>query len=246
METEREKQLTKEISLLREILAQKEHEMEQIKVRNLFLETLFNGINEEIMVVNSNFIIQNVNKAFLEHYGLKKEDVLGKKCHRVTYGSDSPCSFGNQVCPLEEARKTGERVEIAHNQKREGDDVRELIRIMYPLATSGYTPDIFVEISRDLTEQQNLVRKLKASQKKFRAILDTATDAILSIDEEHKIRLFNNAAQRIFGYSRTEVLGKDLSILIPLQYGDHHRYVKRFMETRTSKIMGETLSLTAL
>jgi two-component system sensor kinase FixL len=246
METEREKQLTKEISLLREILAQKEHEMEQIKVRNLFLETLFNGINEEIMVVNSNFIIQNVNKAFLEHYGLKKEDVLGKKCHRVTYGSDSPCSFGNQVCPLEEARKTGERVEIAHNQKREGDDVRELIRIMYPLATSGYTPDIFVEISRDLTEQQNLVRKLKASQKKFRAILDTATDAILSIDEEHKIILFNNAAQRIFGYSRTEVLGKDLSILIPLQYGDHHRYVKRFMETRTSKIMGETLSLTAL
>jgi two-component system sensor kinase FixL len=246
METEREKQLNKEIDLLREILVQKEHEIKQIKVRNLFLETLFEGINEEIMVVNSNYIIQNVNKVFLKNYGLKREDVLGEKCHRVTYGSDSPCSFGNQVCPLEEARKTGERVEIAHSHKKEGDGVRELIRIMYPVATGGSTPDIFVEISRDLTEQQNLVRKLKASQKKFRAILDTATDAILSIDEEHKIILFNNAAQRIFGYSRSEVLGKDLSILIPLQYGDHRRYVQRFMETRTSKIMGETLSLTAL
>jgi len=246
METEREKQLTKEIKFLKEILAQKEHEMEQIKVRNLFLETLFDGINEEIMVVNSDFVIQNVNKVFLKHYGLKREDVLGEKCHRVTYGSDSPCSFGNQVCPLEKARKTGERVEVSHHQKREDDDVRELIRIMYPVAIGGATPDIFVEISRDLTEQQNLVRKLKASQKKFRAILDTATDAILSIDEEHKIILFNNAAQRIFGYSRSEVLGKDLSILIPLQYGDHNRYVKRFMETRASKIMGETLSLTAM
>jgi PAS domain S-box-containing protein len=162
METEREKQLTKEINLLREILTQKEHEMEQIKVRNLFLETLFDGINEEIMVVNSNFIIQNVNKIFLKHYGLKREDVLGEKCHRITYGSDSPCSFGNQVCPLEEARKTGERVEVSHYQKQEGDDFRELIRIMYPVTTGGSTPDIFVEISRDLTEQQNLVRKLSS------------------------------------------------------------------------------------
>ena len=246
MEIEREKELAKEINLLREILVQKEHEIEQIKIRNLFLETLFDGINEEIMVVNSNFVIQNVNRVFLKNYGLIKEDVLGKKCHRVTYGSDSPCSFGDQVCPLEKAKISRERVEVSHHQKLGGGKVRELIRIMYPVVIGGSTPDIFVEVSRDLTEQQNLVRKLKASQKKFRAILDTATDAILSIDEEHKIILFNNAAQRIFGYSRSEVLGKDLSILIPLQYGDHNRYVKRFMETRTSKIMGETLSLSAL
>ena len=246
METEREKQLTKEINRLRESLAQKEHEMEHMKVRNLFLETLFDGINEEIMVVDSNFIIQNVNKVFLDHYGLNREDVLGEKCHRITYGSDSPCGFGKQVCPLEKARKTGERVEVAHYDKQKGDEIRELIRIMYPVATGGAKPELFVEISWDLTEHQNLIRKLKASQKKFRAILDTATDAILSIDEEHKIILFNNAAQRIFGYSRSEVLGKNLNILIPLQYGDHNRYVKRFMETRTSKIMGGTLSLTAL
>lgn len=246
MEKEREEQLAEEINLLKEILAHKEREIEQFKVRNLFLETLFDGINEEIMVVNSNYVIQNVNKVFLKHYGLKREDALGEKCHRVTYGSDSPCSFGDQVCPLEKAKKTGERVEVSHRLERDGVDVRELIRIMYPIAISGSTPDIFVEISRDLTEQQNLVGKLKASQKKFRAILDTATDAILSIDEEHRIILFNNAAQRIFGYSRSEVLGKDLGILIPLQYGDHHGYVKRFMETKTSKIMGETLSLTAM
>ena len=246
METEREKQLTEEINRLRESLVQKEHEMERMKARNLFLETLFDGINEEIMVVDSNFIIKNVNKVFLDHYGLNREDVLGEKCHRITYGSDSPCGFGKQVCPLEKARKTGKRVEVAHYDKLKGDKIRELIRIMYPVATGGAKPELFVEISWDLTEHQNLIRKLKASQKKFRAILDTATDAILSIDEEHKIILFNNAAQRIFGYSRSEVLGKNLNILIPLQYGDHNRYVKRFMETRTSKIMGGTLSLTAL
>jgi len=103
-----------------------------------------------------------------------------------------------------------------------------------------------MEITWDVTEYQNLIRKLKASEKKFRAILDTATDAILSIDEAQKIVLFNDAAQKIFGYTRREVLGKDLNMLIPPQYGDHHRFVKNFLDSKEPKAVGKTLSLTAL
>ncbi len=98
----------------------------------------------------------------------------------------------------------------------------------------------------DVTDYRVLLKKFRASEKRLRAILDTATDAVLSIDENNNILLFNNAAQKIFGYSREEVLGKGLDILIPPQYGDHARFVKRFLKERTSDIIGKTTSLTAL
>jgi len=246
MEMQTQEQLTAEINRLEDSLARKDREIEKMKGNSFFLETLFDGIGEEIMVVDSNFVIQDVNRVFLDQYGLKKEDVLGKKCHEITYQSDTPCVFGRQLCPLEKAKETGQRVEITHQYKPEGGELKELVRIMYPLAARGKMPKYFVEISRDVTEYRNLILKLKASEKKFRTILDTATDAILSLNMNHKIVLFNNAAQQIFGYSRSEVLGKNLNMLVPPQYGDHSRFVKRFLDEKTPKVMGKTLPLTAL
>lgn len=246
MQTADVKLLIKEITELKDLLNQKSKEIENLEHSNSFLQKLFNEIHEEIIVIGPDFVIHDVNKFFLDHYGLKKEDVLGKKCYEITSRLDGPCQFGNEPCQLEKARKTGKRVEVTHYHEAENGGFKEVLRIIYPLAVSRKGPEYFVEISRDVTEQRDLIRKIKASEKKFRTILDTATDAILSIDEEHRIVLFNNAAQRIFGYSRSEVLGKDLNMLIPSKYGDHYRLVKRFLETRKPKVMGDVLSLTAL
>jgi two-component system sensor kinase FixL len=246
MEPGRVKQLEGEISRLKKSLSKKTKEIEKMKVSCIFLETLFDGIHEEIMVVDENYLIQDVNKVFLEHYGLTKEDALKKKCHEIRYQQDNPCGTGKQSCPLEKASKTGRRVEVTHYHELQGGGFRELNRIIYPVVTQGERPKNFVEISRDVTEYRNLIRGLKASEKKFKTILDTATDAILSIDENQKIVLFNNAAQRIFGYSRAEVLGEDLGILIPPQYDDHYRFVRRFLETKEHVVMGKMLSLSAV
>lgn len=223
---------------------QDNHQIRDIKTLNLLLDALFDGISEEIMVVDENGIIQDVNRVFLDECGMRKEDVLGKTCSNIKILSGSRCDLASQDCPLELAKKTGQRVEITHRHDPKGIEFGEFRRIVYPVTTEG-TSRLFVEISRDVTEYRNLIRKLKSSEEKFRTILDTATDAIISINSEHKIVVFNNAAQQIFGYSRDEVLGKDLNMLIPSQYGDHSLFVKRFLETRNSKIIGKTLPLTA-
>ena len=226
------------------VIMKKNQHGRDIKTTNLLLGALFDGISEEIMVVDENGIIQDVNKVFLDECGMTKEDVLGQQCYDIRLLSGNRCDLTSQYCPLERAKRTGQRVEITHSHDHKGVEFIELSRIMYPVATEG-TSRLFVEISRDVTEYRNLIRKLQSSEKKFRTILDTATDAIISIDSKHKIVVFNNAAQQIFGYSRDEVMGKDLNMLIPSQYGDHSRFVKRFLETRTPKIIGKTLSLTA-
>ena len=149
-----------------------------IKTTNLILVALFDGISEEIMVVDENGIIQDVNKVFLNECGMRKEDVLGQNCSDIRLLSGNPCDLTSQYCPLERAKETGQRVEITHRHGQKGVEFIELSRIMYPVAAEG-TSRLFIEISRDVTEYRNLIRKLQSSEKKFRTILDTATDAII-------------------------------------------------------------------
>lgn len=241
-----ESALTREIDGLRKKLAAQEKTIQKLKVDNLFLETLFHGIDEEIMVIDPEYRVLNVNRVFLDRNKSLKEEVIGKKCHEIAYHSKYPCHSDTGLCPLKRAKETGRRVEVSHQVERDGSNYGEINRIMYPLMTEEGELKYFIEISRDVTEYQKLIRRLQASEKKFRTILDTAKDAILSINEDRKIILFNNAAQRIFGYLRKEILGKHLSLLVPPQHGDHHLYLERFLEEKDPGVLGKTLSLMAL
>ncbi|MCP4669079.1 MAG: PAS domain S-box protein [Deltaproteobacteria bacterium] len=246
MEADTTKQVKEKTGRMKKSQMWKGRETEDMPVSNLFFKTLFEGIHEEIMVIDKDFLIQDVNRVFLDNHGLRKEEAVGKKCHAIIYGSDSPCQWEKTFCPLEKAKETGERVEVTHCRELEGGGSRELALIMYPVPFKGKTPQYFVEISRDVTEYRDLIKRLQASEMKFKAILDTATDAILSINEKQEIVLFNDSAQRIFGYSGDEALGMNLHMLIPPKYGDHYRHVQRFLETRTPRVIGKTLPLTAL
>jgi two-component system sensor kinase FixL len=246
METTKEKPVSRELTRLRKTVARQKKVIEDLKVDNLFLETLFDGIDEEIMVLDLDYLVLNVNRSFLERHGIEKKDAVGRKCFEVTYHAQEPCDQENFLCPLERAVQTGKRVEVTHRREGGKYGKKEIIRIMYPLIVGNGEIKYFVEISRDVTEYRRLIRKFQTSEKKFKDILDTARDAILSIDEDQKIMLFNNAAQCIFGYTSEEILGKDLSILIPPKYGDHSRFVRHFLEEEDPRIIGKTLSLTAL
>jgi len=238
--------LTAEIERLKEELAQRENQIQDMKKAYLFLEALFDGIEEEIMIVRPDFTIVEVNRIFLKNCGLEKPQVLGKRCHEIAKLRGSPCATDPYFCPLEKAKTSWARVEVEHKALVDGEN-REFIRIIYPLGRPGDEGDeFFVEITRDLTEQKDLLRKALASEQMFKAIVDTATDAILVIDAQNRIILFNDAAERIFGYKREEILGKSLNLLVPSKYGDHYRRVRRFIETKAPSNMGKTLHLTAL
>lgn len=212
---------------------------------NRFLDAIFDNVGDEIMIVDPEFNIRDANRAFLTRYNMKKADVLGRKCFNIREDSDGPCSLRGKRCPLEQARKTITQVGLTHTHNHPGEVAREFMLTMVPVI-SGNEIDSFIEIAREVTDYKGLVNRLQASEQRFRGILDTATNAILSIDEEHKIILFNNAAQRIFGYTRDEILGKNLNMIIPERYGDHEKFVRRFLEKGDSEVMGKTLSLTAI
>jgi two-component system sensor kinase FixL len=81
---------------------------------------------------------------------------------------------------------------------------------------------------------------------RYKSVVETARDAVVTIDESHRILFFNKAAEAMFGYSKEEVLGQDLSIIIPPPHKEVHReYVRRYVETRRGRFIDHTVDLTA-
>lgn len=72
-------------------------------------------------------------------------------------------------------------------------------------------------------KEKEIEKALRESEGKFRSIVQTAVDAIILADVSGNIILWNNSAQRIFGYTEEEALGKSLYILIPGRYREAHR-----------------------
>ena len=78
-------------------------------------------------------------------------------------------------------------------------------------------------------------RALLTSTDPLAKILDLADDAIISVDEQHRIILFNQGAEKIFGYSAQEVSGRPLDILLPARLVDvHRRHIHDFKESPVS------------
>jgi len=75
----------------------------------------------------------------------------------------------------------------------------------------------------DITNQKDQAAKIFEDEQRLHAIFDTAMDAILTTDEDHRITLFNPAAARMFGVTVDQALGQSVEMFIPARYQDIHR-----------------------
>jgi two-component system sensor kinase FixL len=89
---------------------------------------------------------------------------------------------------------------------------------------------------RESVEQN---RSLLAGQAHLRSILDTVPDAMIVIDEHGIMTSFSTAAERLFGYSAVEAIGKNVKILMPSPYREaHDEYLLRYLTTGERRIIG--------
>src|SRR5690242_11586182 len=110
----------------------------------------------------------------------------------------------------------------------------------------AHTPIIAPPIMLSAVKQTGSDERLAAleqarrdSEAQIHAILDTAVDAIITIDERGRMESFNRAAQRLFGFEAAEVLGQNVKMLMPEPYRHQHdTYLANYLRTGKAKIIG--------
>ena len=99
-----------------------------------------------------------------------------------------------------------------------------------------------IHLEREMGERQQAVAALRASEERFRAITESANDAIISADSSGNIVSWNTRAEAIFGYMAEEILGTPFTRLTPARY--HAAHLERFRQwsaTGSSRLVGTTV-----
>jgi PAS domain S-box-containing protein len=97
------------------------------------------------------------------------------------------------------------------------------------LVDSAYSQNA---LALDISEQKAAEAALRANEARLSRILTIAPDAIISIDHNQTIHMFNQGAEAVFGFTAEEALGQSLNILVPPQWHDSHaRHITKFIST---------------
>jgi PAS domain S-box-containing protein len=107
-------------------------------------------------------------------------------------------------------------------------------------AASFTKGDLMYAIGHDITQRKESQLALEEREKRMNAILNTAVDGIIVIDEQGIIQTFNKAASKIFGYTENEGIGQNVNIIMPDSIRkNHYKYLSSYTNQHDSKIIGE-------
>ncbi len=102
-------------------------------------------------------------------------------------------------------------------------------------------------IARDFSVGYRMAARLTQSERHFRQVVDAAPNAMVMIDRRGLIEMVNSQTEAIFGYTRTELLGKPLEILIPSRFQRHHPSLRTgYFANPVSRVMGRGRELYGL
>jgi two-component system, LuxR family, sensor kinase FixL len=175
------------------------------------------------------------NKGAEQIFGYTAEETCGRLIQMIfpaeAVGEQSrivQCIRRGEIVPpfeTERVRKDGTRIQVSLTVSPIRDSTGRVVGAS--------------RIARDITERKKMEQALRESEAKARGILDTAVDAIITIDARGMIESFNKAAERLFGYAPQDVIGKNVSSLMPDPFkSEHDGYLRNYCETGRAKIIG--------
>jgi two-component system sensor kinase FixL len=177
-----------------------------------------------------------VNRAFLTLTGYAREEVIGRDVIAVLVPeSQQPAVQGVFDALMAQGLPSHYRNPI---RMRSGEE-----RIVDWHNTVLFDPDGDVEgtmsLGVDVTEHVKAETELRTSEARYRAIVAHSVDGIISIDERGVIESFNPAAEKLFGHAAHEVIGRNVSVLMPEPWrSEHDMYITTYIAGGAPRVIG--------
>jgi hypothetical protein len=141
------------------------------------------------------------------------------------------------------ARLTAEAPESAVVVVTEGADSQGIMAALHSGADDCLPTPVDADTLRAtlarMLRRRRLVTEIRQSEARLASILDTAVDAIITIDERGIVQSVNAAAVRLFGFAEREIVGQNVKLLMPSPDCDQHdTYIQNYLRTGEKKIIG--------
>jgi PAS domain S-box-containing protein len=184
------------------------------------LQLFLDAAPDAIVVVDDSGTMVAVNQLTAELFGFESGELLGRKVEMLVperyHGRHAEQRAAYTAEPR--TRPMGAGQELL-GLRKDGSEFPVQISLS-PLRTDAGTR--VISIIRDVTA-------LKRAEEKFRGLLESAPDAIVVVDQQGRMAIVNSEAERMFGYPRAELLGREIEMLVPERYrrthvGDRERY----------------------
>ncbi|MGP1677588.1 MAG: PAS domain S-box protein [Burkholderiales bacterium] len=179
-----------------------------------------------------------VNDAAVAHYGYSRDEFLAMIITDITPPEDVPRLL-QRVALLQKQNLRGAGT---WRHRRKDGTLIDVEIASHTLDFGGRRAQIV--LASDVTEQLQAQRKLHESEARYRSVANSAKVAIVTSDAAGRIRGWNPAAERIFGYAEAEVIGKSLKLLMPQRYQDRYLdYMQRVQSGDERGVIGELVEL---
>ncbi|ACN13989.1 two domain sensory box histidine kinase (PAS/PAC domain/GGDEF domain protein) [Desulforapulum autotrophicum HRM2] len=177
---------------------------------------------------NDSFVLISCNNLYEELLGKAKNEAFGLNLMSIfPRYVERPITESFRLCKTEQVALEGE---IMIEYKGEERYWRSIISPILETINGEFR---IIQTCVEITEKKILERKLSLSMKRFEAVVQSAYDGIITIDANQNVKLINNAARQIFGYSAEEIIGGPLVHFLPQKFREKHvGYVEGFKNSR--------------
>ncbi len=199
------------------------------------LQAILESSDDAILVKDLTGQILSWNRGAERIYGYPAAEVVGRSISILI----PPDRMGELDRVMDQVR-LGQRVEPFETVRvtRSGHAIDVLLSAS-PMRDASGRVAAAVMTARDMSAQRRAERALRRSEARWRAIVESAVDGIVVINRHGRIESFNPAAARMFGYAAGEVLGRNVSMLMPEPYAsEHDHYIRRYQMTGERRIIG--------
>ncbi|MGD1842026.1 MAG: PAS domain S-box protein, partial [Thermonemataceae bacterium] len=206
-------------------------------------KNIIENLNEGLIITDKQGKITFMSKKMTEITGFTAKEALGKVAYQLFLSKEEWPTFAQKTKQRLEGKS--ERYEVEQLRK-DGTTWYSVMNASPYWSPSGEIIGAITAIT-DITEQKKIEHLNEYNRALMQKIIDTALDAVVSFNRDNEITHWNNQAEVIFGYTKREAIGKNLSNLIVSEQFEkiQEHGVKDYLATGKGLIFNQRIEVTA-